>query len=44
MPTVVGCRRKGVEMNIVYDSEHYAIVAFPTREAFELVDKVGRRS
>lgn len=31
-------------MNIVYDSEHYAIVAFPTREAFELVDKVGRRS
>ena len=31
-------------MNIVYNSDHYAIVAYPAREAFELVDKVWRRS
>ncbi len=31
-------------MNIVYNSEHYAIVAYPVRAAFELVDKLGRRS
>ncbi len=31
-------------MNIVYNSEHYAILAYPVREAFELVDKLGRRS
>jgi len=31
-------------MNIVYNSEHYAIVAYPTRSAFELVDKLGLRS
>ncbi|SDH40320.1 DUF3567 family protein [Propionivibrio dicarboxylicus] len=31
-------------MNIVYDSDNYAIVAFPTRQAFELVDKASSRS
>lgn len=31
-------------MNIVYNSEHYAIVAYPAKEAFELVDKLGRRT
>ena len=31
-------------MNIVYNSEHYAIVAYPTRSAFELVDKLGQRT
>ena len=31
-------------MNILYNSEHYAIVAYPTRSAFELVDKLGRRT
>ena len=31
-------------MNIVYDSDNYAIVAFPTRQAFELVDKAASRS
>ena len=31
-------------MNLVYNSEHYAILAYPVREAFELVDKLGRRS
>lgn len=31
-------------MDIVYNSEHYAILAYPVRTAFELVDKVGRRS
>ena len=31
-------------MNLVYNSEHYAILAYPVREGFELVDKQGRRS
>jgi len=31
-------------MNLVYNSENYAILSFPFREAFELVDKLGRRS
>ncbi len=31
-------------MNIVYNSENYAIVAYPVRQAFELVDKLGSRS
>ena len=31
-------------MNIVYNSDNYAIVAFPARQAFELVDKQGSRS
>jgi hypothetical protein len=31
-------------MNIVYDSEHYAIVAYPVQQGFELVDKIGSRS
>ena len=31
-------------MNIVYNSNSYAIVAFPARQAFELVDKTGKRS
>ena len=31
-------------MNIVYNSEHYAIVAYPVRAGFELVDKLGKRS
>jgi hypothetical protein len=35
---------KGVTMNLVYNSEHYAILAYPVREGFELVDKRGGRS
>ncbi|WP_153111566.1 DUF3567 family protein [Propionivibrio limicola] len=31
-------------MNLVYNSDHYAIVAYPIRQAFELVDKLGSRS
>ena len=31
-------------MNIVYNSDNYAIVAYPTRQAFELVDKQASRS
>ena len=31
-------------MNIVYNSEHYAIVAYPVRHGFELVDKLGCRN
>ncbi len=31
-------------MNIVYNSENYAIVAYPIQQSFELVDKVGGRS
>ena len=31
-------------MDIVYNSEHYAILAYPVRTAFELVDKLGKRS
>jgi hypothetical protein len=31
-------------MNLVYNSEYYAILAYPVREGFELVDKQRRRS
>ncbi|EXI78358.1 MAG: hypothetical protein AW10_03133 [Candidatus Accumulibacter appositus] len=31
-------------MNLVYDSAHYAIVAYPVQEGFELVDKATSRS
>ena len=37
-------KQKGVAMNIVYDSDSYAIVAYPVRQGFELVDKLGNRS
>ncbi|MDR0578864.1 MAG: DUF3567 domain-containing protein [Candidatus Accumulibacter sp.] len=30
-------------MNVVYNSEHYAILAYPIHEGFELVDKLGKR-
>lgn len=30
-------------MNIVYNSDHYAIVAYPVHQAYELVDKTGGR-
>ena len=31
-------------MNIVYNSDNYSIVAYPVRQAFELVDKQSSRS
>ena len=31
-------------MNVVYNSTQYAIVAYPSRQAFELVDKTGKRT
>ncbi|ACV36533.1 DUF3567 domain-containing protein [Accumulibacter sp.] len=31
-------------MNIVYNSQHYAIVAYPVQQGFELVDKAASRS
>jgi hypothetical protein len=31
-------------MNVVYNSTQYAIVAYPARQAFELVDKTGKRT
>ena len=31
-------------MNLVYNSESYAIVAYPVQQGFELVDKRGGRS
>lgn len=31
-------------MNLVYNSDNYAILAYPVRQGFELVDKLGRRS
>jgi hypothetical protein len=31
-------------MNLVYNSKHYAILAYPVQRGFELVDKLGRRS
>ncbi|MDR2787279.1 MAG: DUF3567 domain-containing protein [Candidatus Accumulibacter sp.] len=32
-------------MNLVYNSRHYAILAYPVQKGgFELVDKLGRRS
>jgi hypothetical protein len=37
-------QQKGVAMNVVYNSENYAIVAYPVQQGFELVDKLGGRS
>ena len=31
-------------MNLIYNSENYAILAYPVRYGFELVDKQSRRS
>jgi Protein of unknown function (DUF3567) len=31
-------------MNVVYNSERYAIFAYPVQQCFELVDKTGSRS
>lgn len=31
-------------MNVVYDSERYAIFAYPIQQGFELVDKAASRS
>ncbi|MCM8596440.1 MAG: DUF3567 domain-containing protein, partial [Candidatus Accumulibacter sp.] len=31
-------------INVVYNSEHYAIVAYPVQQGFELLDKAARRS
>lgn len=31
-------------MNVVYNSENYAIVAYPMQEGFELLDKLSSRS
>ena len=31
-------------MNVVYNSERYAILAYPVQQGFELVDKAGSRS
>ena len=31
-------------MNVVYNSTQYAIVAYPARQAYELVDKTGKRT
>lgn len=28
-------------MNVVYNSDHFSILAFPAQEGFELVDKTG---
>jgi hypothetical protein len=36
--------QKGVAMNLIYNSKHYAILAYPIQESFELVDKRGKRS
>ncbi len=30
-------------MNVVYNSEHYSVLAYPAQESFELVDKEGGR-
>lgn len=30
-------------MNLVYNSEHYSVLAYPALEGFELVDKEARR-
>jgi hypothetical protein len=35
---------KGMDMNVVYNSERYAIFAYPIQQGFELVDKTGSRS
>jgi len=31
-------------MNVVYNSAHYSVLAYPAEHGFELVDKAGRRS
>ena len=31
-------------MNVVYNSDSYAILAYPLQQGFELVDKLGSRS
>ncbi|MDQ5878229.1 MAG: hypothetical protein QG592_443 [Pseudomonadota bacterium] len=31
-------------MNVVYNSEHYSILAYPAQESFELVDKEASRT
>lgn len=31
-------------MNLVYNSEHYSILAYPAQEGLELVDKEGHRA
>ena len=31
-------------MNVVYNSENYAILAYPMQQGFELVDKLASRS
>ena len=31
-------------MNVVYNSEHFSILAYPAQEGFELVDKDGSRT
>jgi hypothetical protein len=31
-------------MNLVYNSRHYAILAYPVQQGFELLDKRGGRS
>lgn len=30
-------------MNVVYNSEHFSVLAYPAQEGFELVDKTGHR-
>ncbi len=30
-------------MNVVYNSEHYSVLAYPAQQGFELVDKAGHR-
>ncbi len=30
-------------MNVVYNSEHYSVLAYPAQQSFELVDKSGHR-
>ncbi|MBS1189055.1 MAG: hypothetical protein H6R10_847 [Rhodocyclaceae bacterium] len=30
-------------MNVVYNSDHYSILAYPAQESFELLDKTGNR-
>lgn len=31
-------------MNLVYNSEHFSVVEYPTHGGFELIDKQGRTS
>ncbi len=30
-------------MNVVYNSDHYSVLAYPAQESFELVDKAAGR-